>query len=259
MSEASRRRFAQVVRTEPVDLALACLLIGAEVEPGLDPAPHLARLDTLAGQVTRQMAGPGDPGSSPGSALRAVLAGFTGDAHDYADLRSSLLHEVLRRRAGLPILLSVVWVEVGRRCGIPAYGIGLPGHFVARVGEGAGEEYVDPFAGGAVLDVRGLPVDYLRPWPAQEILLRILNNVRAWAGQAQDRAGVRLWAVELSLLLPHHPVELRREHGALLVARGDFPGGAGELEAYADAVAAADPAAADRARRQARMARARLN
>src|SRR5674536_283646 len=94
-----------------------------------------------------------DPRRPPVEALRGVLAGFTGDARDYADLRSSLLPEVLRRRAGLPILLSVVWLEVARRCGIPADGIGLPGHFVVRVGDNCVDNYVDPFAGGARLDV----------------------------------------------------------------------------------------------------------
>lgn len=247
MTEASRAWFARTVRTEPVDLGLACLLIGAEVDPALDPGTWLAELDRLASAVDRT--------APPVEALRAVLGGFTGDAHDYADLRSSLLHEVLRRRAGLPILLSVVWLEVARRCAIPAMGIGLPGHFVVRVGE----QHVDPFAGGAAFDITGIPEQHLRPWRPEEMLLRVLTNIRVWAGQSAERAGVRLWAVELSLLLPHHPVDLRREHGALLVARGDFIGGARELEAYARAVADADPDGARRARHQARAARARLN
>jgi regulator of sirC expression with transglutaminase-like and TPR domain len=244
-----------VVRTEPVDLGLACLLIAAQADPALDIRAAQAELDRLARSV--------DPKRPPVEALRGVLAGFTGDARDYADLRSSLLPEVLRRRAGLPILLSVVWLEVARRCGMPADGIGLPGHFVVRVGGGYVHNYVhnyvDPFAGGARLDVSGVPAPYLRPWDAAEMLLRILSNIRAWAGHSTDRARTRLWAVELSLLLPHHPVDLRRERGVLLVAGGDFAGGARELVGYAELVAAADPAAAERAREQAGAARARLN
>ncbi len=188
-------------------------------------------------------------------ALRAVLAGFTGDAHDYRDLRSSLLHEVLTRRAGLPILVSVVWLEVARRSGIAAHGIGLPGHFVVRVGE----EYVDPFAGGAALDVTGVPEHLLQPWQPEEILLRILTNIRVWAAQSHERTPVRMWAVDLALLLPHHPLDLRRERGALRVARADFARGAADLEAYADGVAGADAAAAEQVRQQARLARSRLN
>ena len=251
MSPTSREHFAAVVRTELVDLGLACLLIAAQADPALDTRAAQAELERLARSV--------DPRRPPVEALRGVLAGFTGDARDYADLRSSLLPDVLRRRAGLPILLSVVWLEVARRCGIPADGIGLPGHFVVRVGDNYVDNYIDPFAGGARLDVSGVPAPYLRPWDAAETLLRILSNIRAWAGHSTGRARTRLWAVELSLLLPHHPVDLRRERGVLLVAGGDFAGGARELLGYAELVAAADPAAAERAREQAGAARARLN
>src|SRR5664280_1069999 len=160
MSPTSREHFAAVVRTELVDLGLACLLIAAQADPALDTRAAQAELERLARSV--------DPRRPPVEALRGVLAGFTGDARDYADLRSSLLPEVLRRRAGLPILLSVVWLEVARRCGIPADGIRLPGHFVVRVGDNYVDNYVDPFAGGARLDVSGVPAPYLRPWDAAE-------------------------------------------------------------------------------------------
>lgn len=84
-------------------------------------------------------------------AVRELLGeqgGFHGTPADYQRLESSLLHEVLRRRRGLPILLSVVWMEVARRAGAPVYGVALPGHFV--VGFGPEEEQVlaDPFDGG---------------------------------------------------------------------------------------------------------------
>jgi len=90
-------------------------------------------------------------------------------------------------------------------------------------------------------------------------VLRILNNVRAWAAARPERTDVALWAVELSLLLPSHPARLRYERAQLLVQRGDFLRGADELEAYADVVAAVDEAAAERVRRQAAAARAMLN
>lgn len=247
MSEASRALFADAVRAKQVDLAQACLLVCAEVDPALDPAPALAELDRLAGAVDRDRA--------PVEALTAVLAGFTGDARDYTDLRSSLLVEVLRRRAGLPILLSVVWLEVAHRCSIPAEGIGLPGHFVVRIGS----QYVDPFAAGARLDVSGVPRQHLRPWQPTEILLRILTNIRMWARVRPDRSATELRAVELSLLLPQHPLELRRDRGALRMAMGDFGGGAADLDSYAELVAPVDPSAAESARVQAGAARARLN
>ena len=247
MSRATRARFAEVVRAPEVDLGLACLLIGAEADPDLDVAAALAHLDALADAVP--------PGLAPVEGLRAVLSGFRGAPRDYGSLRSSLLHEVLRRRAGLPILLSVVWLEVARRRGVPAEGVGLPGHFVVRV-DG---QLLDPFSGGAPVDPRGLPEELLAPWPAPAVLLRVLTNVRAWAGSASERSGAARWSLELSLLLPHAPTGLRHELGALLVATGHLLAGAAELEAFADEVEDADPAVARGARAEAAAARARLS
>jgi hypothetical protein len=91
------------------------------------------------------------------------------------------------------------------------------------------------------------------------VVLRILNNVRAWAAARPERSDVALWAVELSLLLPSHPARLRYERARLLVQRGEFLGGASELEAYAEVVEAVDEAAAERVRGEASAARAMLN
>ena len=142
MSGASRERFARVVRGQPVQLATACLLVGAEVEPDLDVDSSLAVLDALAAQVRPLVGGSLEHAAE---ALRVVLgeqAGFAGFAEDYDDVRSSLLHEVLRRGRGLPILLSVVWVEVAQRAGVPAYAMGLPGHVVVGIGDPAGQHVV---------------------------------------------------------------------------------------------------------------------
>lgn len=246
MTDKTRARFAEVVRAEPVDVGLACLLIGAEVEPDLDLAGAMAELDRLASSVDRS--------KPPVDGLRSVLGGFSGDAIDFQYLRASLLHEVIARRSGLPIMLSVVWVEVARRCGIAAEGIGLPGHYVVRVGE----VYVDPFAGGTPIDVTGVPAELLVPATAHETLMRIISNILSWAGP-EGRRDVQLWAIELGLLLPHRPVLWRHDLGRLLVNKGDFLGGAMEMELYAEAVREADPDVAEAALREARHARARLN
>ncbi|MCF2532939.1 transglutaminase-like domain-containing protein [Yinghuangia soli] len=277
---ARRARFAEVVRADPVDLAEACLLMGAEADPALDIKTGLVELDRLAGAVAAKLTGPADTEAPARAAavLALVLgarAGFGGAQADYADLRSSLLPEVLRRRRGLPILLSVVWIEVGRRVGLPVYGVALPGHFVVGIGDPDGEFVLaDPFAGGRLLtvdDARGIAIGaggspddphLLAPALPSAILLRILNNIRVWAQnpqQAPERAWTRLWAVELSLLLPRHPAALRRERGTLLVQTGDFTGGAAELDDFADLVGAIDRALAETVRREAREARARLN
>lgn len=269
---STRRRFAEVVRAEPVDVGLACLLVGGEVDPHLDVEEPLAVLDDLAASVALP---PGASLADAADVLRRALGGFSGSPADYEDLRSSLLHEVIRRGRGLPLLLSVVWVEVATRRGIPAHCVGLPGHVVVLLGDPDGEHvHVDPFAGGRLLTptavqelvraATGGPVQpaQLRPLAPPDLLLRLLTNIRALTTRQRrtlEAARTRLWATELSLLLPRHPLALRRERGELLVRLGDHLGGAGELEDYAQVVGDDDPSAAQAALSEARQARARLN
>ncbi|MCX4421658.1 transglutaminase family protein [Streptomyces mirabilis] len=268
-----RRRFAEEARSERPDLAALCLLIGAAADGTLDEAGTDAaqiEIDRLAGQL------PFRPGGalSWATALAELLGGrcgFRGSPGDYQRLESSLLHAVLRRRRGLPILLSVVWMEVARRAGAPVYGVALPGHFVVGFGPAEQQVLADPFDGGRVLSgsdaellvqgATGAPLDpsMLVPAPPLDVVVRILNNVRAWAAARPERSDVGLWAVELALLLPSHPARLRYERAQLLVQRGDFLEGAAELEAYAEVVVTVDEGAAERVRGQARAARAMLN
>lgn len=268
-----RRRFAEEARSERPDLSTLCLLVGAEADGELDEAGMDAvqiELDRLAGQVPFRPGGP----RSWAVSLRELLGercGFRGAPADYQRLESSLLHQVLARRRGLPILLSVVWMEVARRAGAPVYGVALPGHFVVGFGPTDEQVLADPFDGGRVLTgndaellvagATGAPLhpSMLTPADPLDVVLRILNNIRAWAATRPERTDVALWAVELSLLLPSHPARLRYERAQLLVQRGDFVEGAAELESYADVVAAVDGAAAERVRGQARAARAMLN
>lgn len=271
-----RLRFAEEVRAERPDLALLCLLIGAEPDPELDEAALDAaqiELDRLAGQVPYRPGGP----RAWAEALRELLGerhGFRGSAADYERLESSLLHRVLVRRRGLPILLSVVWVEVARRAGAPVYGVALPGHFVVGFGPPADLErqvLVDPFDGGRILSgddaeslVTGatgarLEPSMLTPAEPLDVVMRILNNIRSWAAARPERSDVALWAVELGLAVPSHPARLRYEKGQLLVRRGDFVGGAAELEEYAGLVEIVDEAVAERVRKEAFAARAMLN
>ncbi|MFW6693754.1 transglutaminase family protein [Streptomyces sp. MAR4 CNX-425] len=290
-----RARFAEEARAPRPDLALLCLLVGAETGPGLDEDGIDAvqiELDELAGQLPYAPGGP-RAWARAAAELLGERCGFRGTPGDYRLLESSQLHEVLRRRRGLPIMLSVVWMEVARRAGAPVYGVALPGHFVVGfgpppVGPGrpaatadptatadpaAGDPVLaDPFDGGRLLtladaaslaaDATGgepLPPAALAPADPLDIVSRVLNNIRAWAARRPEQTAVQLAAVELSLLLPSHPARLRHERAQLLIARGDFVTGAAELEEYASVIAAMEPQAADGLRRQARAARARLN
>ncbi|MFE2595272.1 transglutaminase-like domain-containing protein [Streptomyces sp. NPDC059396] len=268
-----RRRFAEEARVPSPDLATLCLLVGAEADPELGEASldaAQAELDRLAGLLPFGVLG----ARSWAVALAELLGercGFEGSPAEYQRLDASLLPVVLHRRRGLPILLSVVWMEVARRAGAPVYGVALPGHFVVGFGDPRDRILADPFAGGRLLtsadtarlvgDATGGPPDDALFVPADplDIVLRVLNNIRAWAATRPERTDVALWAVELSLLLPAHPARLRYEHAQLLVQRGEFLQGATEMEEYARVVAAVEPSTAEAIRRRARAARAMLN
>ncbi|WP_326699656.1 transglutaminase-like domain-containing protein [Streptomyces sp. NBC_01754] len=273
-----RRRFADEARAERPDLALLCLLVGAEAGPP-DPASPADPYGIDAAQIELdRLAGLLPYGARPARAWAAALqellggrCGFAGGATDYQRLESSLLQRVLRTRRGLPILLSVVWTEVARRAGAPVYGVALPGHYVVGFGDPAEQVLADPFAGGVPLSgedaalmvagTSGARPEASTPVPAGplETVLRILNNVRAWATARPERTDVALWALELSLLLPSHPARLRYERAQLLVRRGEFLRGAAEMEEYAEVVERVEPAAAAEIRRHAQAARAMLN
>ncbi|MFE4971797.1 transglutaminase family protein [Kitasatospora sp. NPDC056651] len=290
MTEQSRDRFRTAARAEQPDPVLLCVLAAAEhgmvpdpgdpgEPPGVDAllAACEAALERHATAVRRAVAERAPTGPEETAALLAAVLGgqerFHGRQADYRRLESSLLPDVLRRRRGLPIMLSLVWTAVGRRAGLTVHGIALPGHFIVAVGGPAdGEEYVlaDPFHGGRLLgqeDAERLVAAagqeftpaLLTPAQPLEIVLRVLGNIRAWAADRPEHARTQLWATELALLLPRHPAQLRLERAELLVRTGDFLGGSAEMDAYAQILDAFDPDTAAKVRQEARAARHRLN
>jgi regulator of sirC expression with transglutaminase-like and TPR domain len=228
----ARSRFArEVLRPDgAIDLARAALLIGAEEEPRhCDVGQCLARLDVL-GEEARACFGRW--GGSRVEALNRYLfeeQGFVGNEAAYYDPRNSMLHQVLGRHKGIPITLSVVYIEVGRRAGLRVEGIGLPGHFVVRASEDEGSEVlVDPFNGRLTdreecqrrLDLiyegkLTLQDEHLRPVGARSILARLLGNLKAVYVQAHLFRRGRAAGERLLLLVPHD-LDERRDRGMLL-------------------------------------------
>lgn len=253
-------RFADLVRgpEERCELDLGALLIAAHARRDLDVDTQLARLDDLAA-------------SCPGSDLDALTAhlcgtlGFRGDTDDYSNPRNSLLDVVLDRRRGIPISLSVIMLEVGRRLDIPLRGVGLPGHFL--VGDAKDDDvFVDPFH-RTLLDRAGAErlfttlhgpkaqfvPSFLDPVGPRAIMARMLTNLqRSFVGRG-DRAGA-LWAQCLRVLVPGTTVADRRQLAAMLAANGRFDAAAQELDAIAD-----DGLGGERDRIAASAMRAKLN
>ncbi len=190
-------RFAELVTREQFSLAEACLLIAEDQYPGLDIAACVAKLDAMAATVRGRLAADA-PAEQKVAALNFHLFGelrFCGNADAYYDPRNSYLNEVLERRTGIPITLSIVYLEVGRRLGLQLQGVSFPGHFLVRLRLKQGSLVLDPFARGepcSETELRArlgqaLPADrparlglerYLEPATPREIVARVLRNLK---------------------------------------------------------------------------------
>ena len=194
--------FDDLAATPDPPLDALTLSIAAELR-GVDVDRAMARLDLLGEEVAEAL---GDGPRTPESEVHAcaeVLGdrhGFAGDREHYDDPSNSMLDLVLERRRGLPILLSVVYVEVARRACVELAGVGLPGHFVAGHFEAAPPVLCDPFDGGPVITGEVDPRE-VRPWTAHETAMRVLNNLVV-AYQRRGNVGAALRSAELRLELP---------------------------------------------------------
>ena len=191
------KRFARyVARPEAqINLAEAALLLAAQFYPALDIARYLAWLDTQAERAKERLS----PNSNPQlvvSELNHLLfdeLGFRGNAEEYYDARNSFLNEVIDRRTGIPITLSLVFMEVAERSGLSVEGVGLPGHFIVRLRGRDWNVLLDPFNRGTELSRhdceqlmwqvfgRATPLQphYLDAIRKRAFLLRMANNLQA--------------------------------------------------------------------------------
>jgi regulator of sirC expression with transglutaminase-like and TPR domain len=197
--------FAQIVGREDmrIDLAQACLMIAQDAYPGLDVERYLGEIERTALRLRARM--PRSTGAEERIlALNEFLfedLGYRGNADDYYDPRNSYLNDVIDRKTGIPITLSVIYMEVGRRVGLPLEGVSFPGHFLVRVQVRGGVLVLDPFAGGVLqseadlrsrlkrvipegvaadVPVAELPLDqFLEPASKRQILARVLRNLKA--------------------------------------------------------------------------------
>jgi regulator of sirC expression with transglutaminase-like and TPR domain len=260
MDEALEQ-FSELVRLpdDALDLGLGALLVAQVEHPRLSPVPSLVCLDALAS--ASGAAGVGDPLKAL-HRLREFLfeeQGFTGNAEDYYDPRNSCLNDVLERRVGIPITLSLVLMEVGRRAGLSIVGVGLPGHFVVRADVGSEPVLLDPFDGGAVLTHeraaelvaratgRRVPLTdaHFVPATKRQILGRMLMNLRGiYCGRGEW--GKALAVFDRLLSLDADAVGHVRDRGTVLVKLGQLRRGACDWGRYLEACPKAEDAASVR-------------
>jgi len=255
-------RFAELMQRPDaaVPLDQAAALIAAHAHPALDIDAVLGGLDDLAADAT----------ANDAEALAEFLfveRGFAGNTDDYGDPRNSYLDDVLSRRLGIPISLSVLMVEVGRRLGVSVQGVGMPGHFLVRAGREPGR-WFDPFHGGRCLDeegcralfarVRGTDAEfrteYLEVAGATAIIGRMLTNLQHSLLRREPRAAA--WVLRLRLRMPGLSAAERIALATMLGTVGRFDEAAGELDALAPELTTD---AAGKVSRQAAALRARAN
>ena len=248
------------------------LALAATEYPNLDIGQELASMDSLAAGAARRLGDRRDPLFCL-NALSDFLfdeIGFRGNEEEYYDPRNSYLNEVLARRLGIPITLSLVYVETGRRLGVPLSGIGLPGHLVVGHRELDGH-FVDPFNGGILLTEQEcaqrieqvnwgqVPWDprYLAPLSNKALIARMVRNLKgAYLGRNDYVKALRMidWLLEAQ---PQVSVELR-DRGIVKYRMGDYPMALQDLERYLASTEPAGDSEAVRtliARIQARIAR----
>jgi regulator of sirC expression with transglutaminase-like and TPR domain len=149
----TRREFATIAAREPVPLARGALLIAKEEYPELDIDAYLDKLAALAREAEPIVRAGADTIERIQLLSHFLFEqkGFEGNAEHFSDPRNSFLNDVLNRRLGIPITLSLVYLEVGRRLGINLYGVSFPMHFLVKAVDERGELIIDPFSGGRIL------------------------------------------------------------------------------------------------------------
>lgn len=212
---------------EQVDLAAAALLIALDEYPGLNVSGYLDRIDGLAERTSAQLHF--DAAQRPMETIESInyqlfeVEGFRGNQEDYYDPRNSFLNDVLDRKTGIPITLSVLYMEVGRRIGLKIEGVGMPGHFIVKCKHNDTEIFVDAFGQGEILleegcgrkltQLHGKDFQFNRSCldavNHNQILTRMLHNLKAIYWNQQNYAKALGVIEKLLLINPTAAAEIR--------------------------------------------------
>jgi regulator of sirC expression with transglutaminase-like and TPR domain len=252
-SNNPRDRFAEALShpDEDIDLAEAALLLATPHYPDLNTSHYLAKLDEIAKAVEQCGTSVAIPIHIVSSLNKVIFLdlGFRGNSENYYDPRNSYLNEVLDRRVGIPITLSVVYMEVARRIGFKLHGVALPGHFIVKYCAPSAEVFIDPFNAGKIMDEQGCAdllakmsgdkvqcrSEYLVAATNKQILTRMLANLVKTYVDRSDH-GRALAAVEWILLIDPDSPAYVRDRGLLLGSMGRPNSALKELERYLELV-----------------------
>lgn len=243
-----RKRFKEIVsqEDEQINFAEAALLIAADEYPHVDIALYLEKLDRF-GDLVRERAPHAQSSHDVLSAINSTLfgeLGFRGNVQNYYDPRNSFLNQVIDRRTGIPITLTIIYMEVARRVGLHVQGVGMPSHFLGKLVTENGDVFIDAFNGGRLFGEVGcadllagmsggktvLKPEHLAPVTKKQMLARMLTNLLGiYAASDHSRA---LAAIERLLIInPDSPNHVR-DRGLLLATLGRATSAIDELGRY---------------------------
>ncbi len=254
---------------DAIDLAEGALLIARDEYPELDIPACRAQIDAMGDELRPRVEAAGSNPFAVIDALGVYLfreLGFRGNTDDYFDPRNSYLNDVLERRRGIPITLSIVYMAVAARAGVRIEGVGFPGHFLVRYADGERRVLIDPFHAGAVLlpeDCRRrLKETFGRPMPLEErhfqtasprqILVRVLGNLKHIYWKRRDHARTLRVIDRMLALKPGDPQSIR-DRGVVHLRLAHLGSAASDLETYVLLSPGADDA--EKVRRQIRSIR----
>ncbi len=251
MSEPTliRQRFLEMMQRPDaeIELARSALLVAAESDTTLDVDAEMARLEDWAKQLASRIE-PDWNSLQRLARLRTFMyeeLGFKGDVRGYYSPDNSLLHSVMSRRLGIPLTLSIVFMEIGWRIGVPFEGVGFPGHFLVRLAGEPADLLLDPYDRGASVHeddckrmielTTGGTVPFepgmVKSLSKRDMIARLLFNLKVACIKAGDDFGA-LSAVERLLLLHPNDAPELRDRGLLLYRLDRYRDARTSLESY---------------------------
>lgn len=253
----ARQSFAEIAALdeETIPLDRAALVLALEEYPDLDIAKYLRKIDTLAARAEVIIGIDRTPVNVIEGINEALFVheGLRGNSEDYYDPRNSYLNEVLDRKLGIPISLSLLYLELARRIGFSMRGVGFPGHFLVKHVAGEKEIIVDPFNLGRILtwndcqelldkiykDSVTMNASLLQPMEKKTVLTRMLFNLKNIYTQKEQYLKALSVIDRILMLNPGTPSELR-DRGLIYMQTSLFAKALADLEAYLAHVVAPD-------------------
>lgn len=229
-------------KPSPIELDRAALEIARLEYPELHGGEAISALDRYAAMIAdrAQDLSDGQRFVETASAYLFEELGLRGNQDDYYNPDNSYLNRVIERKLGIPITLSVIYIEVARRLAKPVFGIGLPGHFLIRYDDGDYSTYIDPYHGGTLLDAEGccrlaqaesLEPEYLAPVDKRSIAMRMINNLRQiYFSRRDSTRALRL----LDMLIEADPIaaDEHKQRGVALLQMQRIPAALAAFRRY---------------------------